>query len=201
MTIIRYQKFPRKIPRANHCKKTVCKFVSEKETTNQSDFTDVFHAPATGRIVALDLGTKRIGVAVCDERQITVRPVRTLQRIGWKKLLVQIKETLAEFDAAALVLGLPYNFDGTESEMSAEARRLARNFSLSLDVPVFLQDERATSYAARGELWRRGISGKEMREKVDGEAAAFILSDFLSRIAQFKINNQAKTNESTENEK
>jgi putative Holliday junction resolvase len=172
--------------------------VQEKETTNQIDFTDVFHAPEAGRIIALDLGTKRIGVAVCDEMHITVRPVKTLQRVGWKKLLVQIKEILAEYDAAALVLGLPYNFDGTESEMSQEARRLARNFSLSLDTPVFLQDERATSYAARGELWKRGISGKEMREKVDGEAAAFILSDFLSRIAQNKINNQANADESAE---
>ena len=179
--------------------------MQEKETTNQFDFTDVFRAPDAGRIVALDLGTKRVGVAVCDEMQITVRPVKTLQRIGWKKLLVQIKEILAEYDAAALVLGLPYNFDGTESEMSAEARRLARNFSLSLDTPVFLQDERATTYAARGELWRRGISGKEMREKLDGEAAAFILSDFLSRIAELKIKSKtkihSKTTDSIENEK
>jgi putative Holliday junction resolvase len=162
------------------------KIVQEQETINSSDFTDVFHVPTTGRIVALDIGTKRIGVAVCDELRITVRPLTTIQRTSWKKLLVQIKEILAEYDAAALVLGLPYNFDGTESEMSAEARRLARNFSLSLDVPVFLQDERATSYAARGELWQRGLSGKEMRDKVDSEAAAFILSDFLSRIAQYK---------------
>ena len=130
--------------------------------------------------------------------QITVRPVKTLQRIGWKKLLVQIKEILIEFDAAALVLGLPYNFDGTESEMSAEARRLARNFSLSLETPVFLQDERATSYAARGELWKRGLSGKQLRDKVDGEAAAFILSDFLSRTAQLKTDNRAKADKSIE---
>lgn len=168
--------------------------MQEKETTNQIDFTDVFHAPEAGRIVALDLGTKRVGVAVCDELRITVRPVKTINRTSWKKLLVQIKEILAEYDAAALVLGLPYNFDGTESEMSAEARRLARNFSLSLDTPIFLQDERATSYAARGELWKRGLSGKEMSEKVDSEAAAFILSDFLSRLAEVKINKQSKKN-------
>ena len=172
--------------------------MSEKETTNLEDFTDVFHAPRDGRIIALDPGTKRIGVAVCDELQITVRPLLTLQRTGWKKLLLQIKDILAEYDARALVLGLPYNFDGTESEMSEEARRLARNFSLSLEIPVFLQDERATSYAARGELWKRGINGKEMREKIDGEAAAYILSDFLSRIVEFKTKKEA--NESMKNE-
>jgi len=172
--------------------------VQKKETTNLNDFTDVFYAPNEGRIVALDIGTKRIGVAVCDELQITVRPLFTIKRIGWKKLLLQIKDILAEFDARALVLGLPYNFDGTESEMSGESRRLARNFSLSLEVPVFLQDERATSYAARGELWQKGYSGREMKSKIDGEAAAFILSDFLSRIVEFKTKKEA--NESIKNE-
>lgn len=159
-------------------------FVQEKETTNSNDFTDVFSAPNEGRIIALDIGTKRIGVAVCDELQITVRPLFTLNRQSWKKLLLQIKDILAEYDARALVLGLPYNFDGSESEMSHEARRLARNFHLSLSVPIFLQDERATSYEARGILWKQGANEKEMRKKIDSEAAAIILSDFLSRKSQ-----------------
>ncbi|MCU1288603.1 MAG: putative holliday junction resolvase [Acidobacteria bacterium] len=158
--------------------------MQEKDTTNPTDFTDVFSAPNEGRIIALDLGTKRLGVAVCDELQITVRPLFTLKRQGWKKLLVQIKDILAEYDARALVLGLPYNFDGTESEMSEEARRVARNFSLSLPIPVFLQDERMTSYDARGNLWKNGADKKEMLENIDSHAAAIILSDFLSRKAQ-----------------
>lgn len=155
--------------------------MQEKETTNPSDFLDVFRVPASGRLIALDLGTKRIGVAVSDERQIVTRAVRTIERTGWKKLLLQIKEILADFDAVALVIGLPYNFDGTESEMSREARRLARNFSLSLEIPVILQDERVTSYEAKGRLWKEGVSDKEFRRRVDNEAAAIILSDFIAR--------------------
>lgn len=161
--------------------------MQEKEITNQIDFTDVFSAPAQGRIVALDLGTKRIGVAVCDEFHITTRPLYTIERKSWKKLLLQIKDILVEFDAAALVLGLPYNFDGSESEMSAEARKLARNFSQSLEIPVFLQDERATSYEAKGRLWQNGADFKEMLKKIDSEAASIILADFLDRISQSKI--------------
>jgi putative Holliday junction resolvase len=153
--------------------------VQEKQTTNQPEFLDVFSVPPKGRIVALDLGTKRIGVAVSDELQFTTRPLKTIERTGWKKLLLQIKEILAEFDAVTLVLGLPLNTDGSESEMSQEARRLARNFSLSLDIPVILQDERVTSYEAKGRLWKQGISGKELRKRVDNEAAAIILSDFI----------------------
>ena len=156
--------------------------MQEKQTTNPDEFADVSRFPATGRIVALDLGTKRIGVAVCDESQTLTRPVRTIARIGWKKLLLQIKDILTEFDAVALVIGLPYNFDGTESRMSAEARRLARNFSLSVTVPVFLQDERVTSYEAKSRLWEQGSSLKETKERVDSEAAAIILSDFLDRM-------------------
>ena len=158
--------------------------MQEKETINTSHFTDTFRVPVAGRIVALDIGTKRVGVAVCDELRVTVRPVTTIERKSWKKLLSQVKQIVAEYDAAALVLGLPYNFDGSESEMSAETRRLARNFSLSLDVPVFLQDERVTSYEAKARLWERGLTEKEAERQKDTEAAAIILKDFLDRIAQ-----------------
>jgi putative holliday junction resolvase len=167
-------------------------FVQEEETTNSTDFTDVFRAPAKGRLVGLDIGTKRLGVAVSDELQFTVRPLYTLKRTGWKKLLLQIKDILAEFDAQALVLGLPYNFDGSESEMSREARRLARNFSLSLTIPVILQDERVSSIAARENLHNMGFNLKEIRRRVDAEAAAIILSDFFERRSEMLKKKQEK---------
>ena len=153
--------------------------MQEKQTTNAEDFTNVSRAPRSGKLLALDLGMKHVGVAVSDELQFTVRPVCVLERKGWKKFLKQIVAFLAEFDAVGLVLGLPYNTDGTESEMSREARRLARNFSLSVDVPVFLHDERLTSYEAKGYLTKLGLSEKKIWERVDSEAAAIILSDFL----------------------
>ena len=131
--------------------------------------------------MSLDLGTKWIGVAVCDELRILTRPVKTVARTSWKKTLLIVKDILNEFDAVALVIGLPYNFDGTESEMSADARRIAKSFSLSLTIPVFLQDERATSYEAKRRLWERGVDLKDTKNHVDSEAAAIILSDFLDR--------------------
>jgi putative Holliday junction resolvase len=155
--------------------------VQDKETTNQPELTDVFRAQTSGRLLSLDLGMKRIGVAVSDELQFTVRHVCVLTRKSWKKVLKQIVAFLNEYDAVGLVLGLPYNSDGSESEMSQEARRLARNFSLSLDVPVFLQDERLTSYTAKGYMREVGFSEKEIRKRVDSEAAAIILSDFIER--------------------
>ncbi len=153
--------------------------MQEKETTKYFIFSDVFRVPTSGRILSLDLGTKKVGVAVSDELQFTVRHVSIIERKGWKKFLKEVSTILNEFDARALVIGLPYNFDGTESEMSEEARRIARNFSLSLEIPVFLQDERVSTYEARGNLWELGFNEKQMREKLDAEAAAIILSDFI----------------------
>ena len=155
--------------------------MQQKETANLRDLTDVSGVPANGRVVALDPGTKRVGVAICDELRVAARPLCVIQRSSWKKLLLQVRDILGEYDAVALVVGLPYNFDGTESEMTAEAREMARKFSLSLELSVYLQDERATTYEARGRLWRAGVEGKEMQRVVDSEAAAIILSDFLSR--------------------
>ncbi len=157
--------------------------MQQKETSNSEALTDISGTAREGRILAIDPGTKRVGVAVCDEHRVVCRPLPVIQRTSWKKLLTQIKNTLAEFDAVALVVGLPYNFDGTESEMTAEARDMARKLALSIEVPVCLQDERATTYEARGRLWKAGLDGKAMRKAVDSEAATIILSDFLTRIA------------------
>ena len=156
--------------------------MQQKDTVNTDEFADISNVPAAGRIVALDPGTKRIGVAICDELRFTTRPLVVITRSSWKKLLDRIKNIIAEFDVTALVIGLPLESDGAESAMSAEARDMARKFSLSLDIPVYLQDERITSYEAKSRLWSEGKSIKQTRESVDAVAAAIILGDFLDRI-------------------
>ncbi len=156
--------------------------MQQNKTTNPDELADLSQIAATGRILAIDPGTKRCGVAVCDELRVTTRPLPMIERKSWKKLLVHIKDLVSEFDAKALVIGLPLESDGTESEMSAEARRMARNFALSLEIPVFLQDERVTSYEAKSRLWKQGKTLDETRKMVDSEAATIILSDFLARI-------------------
>lgn len=153
--------------------------VQENKTTNQPELTDISRAPNSGRLLCLDLGTRKIGIAVSDEIQITVRPIEVMKSPGWKKLLKKICEVIVRYDAAALVIGLPLGFEGGESDMSAEARRIAGNFSKSLEIPVFLHDERMSTYVARGHLWKLGKDDDEIRERLDAEAAAVILSDFI----------------------
>lgn len=134
-----------------------------------------------GRLLALDLGTKRVGVAVSDELRLTTQPLPPLSRTNWKKLLRQISDLRHSFDAQGVVIGLPLNLDGTEGDAAREARRIARNLSLSLCVPVHLQDERLTSRAAEELLREAGVKGVELTARLDSEAAALILRDFIAQ--------------------
>ncbi len=158
--------------------------MQEIDTTNPPETTELSNVPSEGRILAIDPGTKRCGVAVCDELRITTRPLPHIERTSWKKLLSKIEAVVSELDAKALVIGLPLESDGSESPMSAEARSMARKFTLSLNIPVYLQDERVTSYEAKGRLWQRGVNTKNSRGSVDSEAASIILADFLDRVSQ-----------------
>ncbi len=154
--------------------------MQQKETINREDFSEI----TSGRIIAIDLGTKRIGVAICDELQLTIRPLEMIPRRSWKILLKQIEALIENFDAVAVVVGLPFHIDGRESDMSVDARKVARNLSLSVSIPVFLQDERLTTRSARDSLYERGANRKEISKQLDSEAAILILSDFLDRKKQ-----------------
>jgi putative Holliday junction resolvase len=157
--------------------------VQQKETDNSIEFPDISTLPATGRILAIDPGTKRVGVAISDESRLIATPLSALEKTSWKKLLADVSGVIAKFDAALLVVGLPLNSDGSESPMSEMARDWAAKFNLSLDVPVVLQDERVTSYEARRRLWDERFSPRETKTLVDSQAAAVILGDFLDRLS------------------
>jgi len=134
-----------------------------------------------GRLLAIDLGTKRVGIAVTDELRITVTPVDRIERRSWKELLRQIAALIESYDARALIIGLPLNMDGSKGPAAAEAARLAENFRKSLSVPVFLQDERLTSMAAAEEMKELGLSPAEIGRRVDSHSAALIMRDFLAQ--------------------
>ena len=157
--------------------------MQQKETDNSFEFPDISTLPSTGRILAIDPGTKRVGVAVSDELRVVATPLSALEKTSWKKLLTDVRAVIAKFDAVLLVVGLPLNTDGSESTMSELARDWAWKFSLSLDMPIVLQDERVTSYEARRRLWDERITPRETRKLIDSQAAAVILGDFLDRIS------------------
>ena len=132
-----------------------------------------------GPVLALDIGEKRVGVAVSDERLITTKPLPPLKRSNWKKLLQDVRHVLEQFDAKTIVVGLPLNMDGSEGEAAKSVRHLAMNLAKSIPQPVYLQDERLTSRAAMENLIAEGVTPEEIPALIDGEAAAMILRDFL----------------------
>ncbi len=156
--------------------------MQEKQTRNPGDFADLSRVPATGRLLGVDPGTKRIGVAITDELRISTRALDVITRTSWKRLLRDIERLIAKFDAKGLVIGLPLESDGGESAMSLEARSMAGKFALSLKIPVFLQDERNTSYEAKSRLWGEGLTLAEAKARTDSTAASIILADFLDRL-------------------
>lgn len=133
-----------------------------------------------GRVLAIDMGSKRVGLALSDELRLSVRTLPALPRPPWKRLLTSLAGLCEEFDVRMLVVGLPLRLDGAEGDAAQEVRRLARNLELTLKIPVSLQDERLTSRAAEGSLREQGLHGRQITDNVDSEAAAIILRDYLS---------------------
>ena len=134
-----------------------------------------------GRCAALDIGEKRVGVAISDELNITVRPLAPIHRTSWKRLLQDVSELVRHYDARTLVIGLPLRLEGTEGSAAANIRQLAEKFRLSLNIPVYLQDERLTTFQARENLQAMNYSQSEVELRLDSEAAAIILKDFIAR--------------------
>jgi len=133
----------------------------------------------TGPILALDPGEKLVGAAVSDENLITIKRLPPLKRSNWKKLLQDVLSLVERFDVKTVVIGLPLSLDGTEGEAAQNVRRLAQNLARSVSIPVFLQDERLTSFEAMENLKAEGKRREDIPALIDGEAAALILRDFL----------------------
>jgi putative pre-16S rRNA nuclease len=133
-----------------------------------------------GPILALDLGEKLVGVAVSDVRLITMKRLEPLKRANWKQLLQDVRHLLERFDAKTIVVGLPLRMDGVDGDAAKNVRRLALNLAKSVEQPVYLQDERLTSFEAMENLKAEGLKADEISGLIDGEAAAMILRDFLN---------------------
>jgi len=140
-----------------------------------TDEENVIHAP----VVALDLGEKRVGIAVSDALSISITRFDALARTNWKQLLRSVEDLVLRFDAQTVVIGLPLSLNGSSGDAAIRTRQVAQKFAHSLSVPVYLQDERLSSVQAEQNLRAEGFRGAELSTRLDSEAAAVILRDFL----------------------
>ena len=132
-----------------------------------------------GPILALDLGDKLVGAAVSDNRLVTINRLPPLKRSNWKRLLQDVVTLIRRYDAQTVVIGLPLRLDGSSGEAANKARQIATNLAKSIEQPVYLQDERLTSFEAMANLKTEGHKPGDIPALIDGEAAALILRDFI----------------------
>ncbi len=136
-----------------------------------------------GKLLALDVGMARIGIAVCDPLRLTVRPVTVLQRASRREDFQYLAQLVRNEAAVAVVCGLPLNMDGSESQQSQTVRKWALRLAQALrtllgyPLPVIFWDERLTTFAAQEIMAEQG--GKLAEDAV---AAAVILQSYLDAL-------------------
>ena len=127
------------------------------------------------RLIGLDLGSKRIGVSICDERQSIATPFKTLNKINTDKIIVDIKEIIEENDIGGIVVGNPINMDGSLGPSAQSVSDIAKNISKSINVPVCLWDERLSTVGAFNLSSQLDVNVSKRVKNIDQNAAAFIL--------------------------
>jgi len=155
-------------------------------TVTSCSTTDLNASPQiTLPLLALDIGGKRIGVAVCDRLAISVRGIACLFRKdqAWTR---QALKLAADYGCKGIVIGLPLNMDGSEGVQSADCRSAAAELAQLSDLPVVMQDERLSSWTAKERLYAQGLNEKKVRERIDQTAAAVILEDYLAAHPELK---------------
>ena len=131
------------------------------------------------RILALDLGEKRIGVALSDELHLLARSYAVIERSSRKADFEKIAAIVAENDVGRLVVGLPVEMDGTEGPLATWARDYGTELAGELGLPLSFWDESFTSVQAADSMRQRGIRARDQKEWIDAVAAAFILQSYL----------------------
>jgi putative holliday junction resolvase len=134
-----------------------------------------------GRLLAIDYGRKRIGLAVSDELRLTARPLETIHRENRRKDLQQLRKICRELEVTHIIVGRPVHLSGEASEMATEAQAFAKRLESAVDLTVELVDERLTSWEARQTMARANPVSRSKRRSVDDIAAAVLLRDYLER--------------------
>ncbi|NLX91339.1 MAG: Holliday junction resolvase RuvX [Firmicutes bacterium] len=136
------------------------------------------------RIMCLDIGEKRIGVAVSDPLGITAQGLDVIQRQGLKSDLLQIRRFIDDYQVEEVILGLPLNMDGTKGEKALEVLRMRDFLSKKISLPVKTWDERLTTVAAEKVLLEGDVSRAGRKKVIDKLAATLILENYLHYLHQ-----------------
>ena len=135
------------------------------------------------RLIGLDLGSKRIGVSICDERQSIATPFKTIKKINTNELIDQLQEIITEYNIKGIIIGNPINMDGSLGRSAQSVNDVSTNIDKSIDVDVCLWDERLSTVGAFNLSSQLDVNVSKREKNIDQNAAAFILQgaiDFLN---------------------
>ena len=134
------------------------------------------------RLLGIDLGSKRIGIAISDYNQKIATPLQTLDKSKQGKLIDKLENIITEYDIKGIIIGNPINMDGTYGKSSQSAKDIAINISNKIVIPVSLWDERLSTVGAFNLSSELDINVSKREKDIDKFAAAFILQGALDFI-------------------
>ena len=135
------------------------------------------------RLIGLDLGSKRIGVSICDDKQLIATPLKTINRNSLKDLVDELRLIVDENDIKGIIVGNPLNMDGSSGRSAQSVKDTTENIEKNLDIPICLWDERLSTVGAFNLSSQLDVNVSKREKKIDDNAAAFILQgalDFLN---------------------
>ena len=135
------------------------------------------------RFIGLDLGSKRIGVSICDERQSIATPYKTINKTNTNELIEELKIIIKENNVGGIIVGNPVNMDGSMGRSAQSVNDIALNISKSIELPVILWDERLSTVGAFNLSSLLDVNVSKRVKNIDQNAAAFILQgaiDYLN---------------------
>ena len=135
------------------------------------------------RLIGLDLGSKRIGVSICDEKQLIATPLKTINRNSLEDLIYELKIIIDENDIKGIIIGNPLNMDGSSGSSVQSVKDTSQNIEKNINIPICLWDERLSTVGAFNLSSQLDINVSKREKKIDENAAAFILQgaiDFLN---------------------
>ena len=135
------------------------------------------------RLIGLDLGSKRIGVSICDEKQLIATPYKTILKSKNNELIEELKNIIQENDIKAIIIGYPLNMDGSSGSSAQSVNDVSKNIDKEIDVDVCLWDERLSTIGAFNLSSQLDINVSKREKNIDQNAAAFTLQgaiDYLN---------------------
>ena len=135
------------------------------------------------RLIGLDLGSKRIGVSICDEKQLIATPLKTINRNTLNELISELKVIIDENDIKGIIIGNPLNMDGSSGRSAQSVKDTSQKIEENINIPICLWDERLSTVGAFNLSSQLDINVSKREKKIDENAAAFILQgaiDFLN---------------------